>query len=534
MTDMNQPTNEARGFFDLGESEGVNESERILTRLARRSFLRLWYQANIYTDKGFKNGKGPTKELCDGLMVFGNDVVIFSDKHIIFQNDNQLKLAWQRWYKRAIFESCGQLQKAKCWLERYPERAFLDPKCLRKLPVQIPVKKPVRFHLVAVTRGSRDATLIVNCGKGFGSLGISSGIEGNAHLDTPFTIGYPEPDKQFVHVFDETTIELLMSELDTAIDFIDYLKSREDLLGQREMDVIASGEEDLLAAYLRTMDESGTRNVFLHSSQMNPAPDIIVFDDTRFKNLCNDAAYRRKKQADEISYLWDALIERLVENANPTVRSFFADRTTQDVESILRLMAAESRFRRRQLAGSLLGALHKVEPGQQLSRISFDENATQTVFVFFVVPRATSQSFQEYWEYRIATLHALVLTAKLIAKQGTTFVGISFDNPHNDVRDGAFEQVVAISQNSWTDEELLKLESMRKEIGLWSPSMAGWRSIHEIFPKAENTLDLKPIELADINATNMRAWKNFSIADDVDVDFLLERPEVIEDGRVVF
>lgn len=93
-------------MFDLAGSEGVNESERVLTQLCRKSFLRLWSQTNVFTDEGFKDGKGATKELCDALVVFGDDVIIFSDKHVVFQADKDLKVAWPRWYKRAVRDSC--------------------------------------------------------------------------------------------------------------------------------------------------------------------------------------------------------------------------------------------------------------------------------------------------------------------------------------------------------------------------------------------------------------------------------------------
>ena len=68
-------------MFDLVESEGVSESERVLTQLCRKSFLRLWSQTNVFTDEGFKGGKGATKELCDALVVFGHDIIVFSDEY---------------------------------------------------------------------------------------------------------------------------------------------------------------------------------------------------------------------------------------------------------------------------------------------------------------------------------------------------------------------------------------------------------------------------------------------------------------------
>lgn len=171
---MDQFSGKPRRLFDLGDSEGVNESEHILTNLCRRSFLRLWSQTNIYTDKGFKDAKGGTKELCDALVIFGNDVIVFSDKHITFQVDKELKVAWPRWYKRAVLDSCRQLHGAKSWLKRFPERAFLDPKCLRKLPILVPTGEAVRFYLVAVTRGSWDAALAAQGGEVISRLGTAT------------------------------------------------------------------------------------------------------------------------------------------------------------------------------------------------------------------------------------------------------------------------------------------------------------------------------------------------------------------------
>ncbi|AZP71389.1 hypothetical protein EJJ20_16995 [Pseudomonas poae] len=147
---------ENSSVFDISDAEGVNESERILMRLCRKSFLSLWAHANLHTDQDMRDGKGSAKEFSDVLLIFGSDVVIFSDKHITFQEDNNLETAWKRWYKRAITASAKQLYGAMNWLERFPTRIFLDSKCSKQIPVKIP-KEGIRFHLVAITRGSADA-----------------------------------------------------------------------------------------------------------------------------------------------------------------------------------------------------------------------------------------------------------------------------------------------------------------------------------------------------------------------------------------
>ena len=479
-------------MFDLSESEGVNDSERILTQLCRKSFLRLWSQTNVFTNEGFKNGRGGTKELCDALVVFGKDVIIFSDKHVVFQTDNDLEVAWPRWYRRAVRDSCRQLQGAKSWLQRFPARAFQDPKCTRPLPVPVPIGSDTRFHLVAVTRGSREAALSHNHEEGLGSFGLSSSIEGDAHLGTPFVIGLPDPEKHFVHVFDEVTIELLLSELDTAADFLDYLRKREALLGRRGTHVMAYGEEELMAAYLRNMNADGTEHVFINVHPEEGVPDLIMFDLGHFRALADDPGYRRKKQADQISYEWDSLIDRFLRYGDTGVQGLFAGQKAAESEEGLRLMAAETRYRRRQLAQSFIGALRRAEPGKRLGRLVYSGVANETVFVFVIAAKKANESYDEYRQYRIGLLHAYVQTAKLKAALGTTFVGLAFDNQHKDYPGGS-EDLFVLSKDDWTEQELVELEAKRQEFRLWGEAMEMSRFRQDEFPQEDQRVAIERI-----------------------------------------
>ena len=67
------------------------------------------------------NGKGDGKELCDMLVVCGHDVIIFSDKHIKYQEDQPIDVAWPRFYRKAIEGSAKQINGANNWITRYPE-----------------------------------------------------------------------------------------------------------------------------------------------------------------------------------------------------------------------------------------------------------------------------------------------------------------------------------------------------------------------------------------------------------------------------
>ena len=503
MLDNNSSSASPKPLFDMTSSEGVNDSERILTKLCQRSFLRLWSQTNVFTDEGFKEGKGRTKELCDALVIFGDDVIIFSDKHVKYQADRELHVAWPRWYRRTVLDSFKQLYGAKSWLMRFPERAFLDAKCSRKLPIAVPSGPNVRFHLVAVTRGSRDAVLAHNGGDGLGSIALNSALEGDAHFTAPFMLGRPVPERAFVHVFDEVSVELVMKELDTAVDFLDYLRARDELLGRSGCQVIAPGEEELLAAYLRTMDRTGARHVFIDVGPEDGLPDLAMFDGSQYEGLYQDPGYLRKKEADRISYEWDALIDRFLTYGDPNIHARALDQTSAETEQGLRLLAAESRFQRRQLAESFIGALERVEPGMRLGRVVNRQAPGETVFVFLVMPMRDERDYADYREHRMAVLHAYVRTARLKAAGGTTFVGIAFDNPHKSYRGGS-EDLFVFSQDTWTKDELTELETMQRDLGLWRENTVEWRCRQDEYPQASQANPQQLLKTDDLKSSQVR------------------------------
>lgn len=73
-------------------SSGATETERYLATVCDSTFLSLWSYPNLYTSEGRKSGKGAGKELCDLLVVFGKDIIIFSDKDISFNTDIDINL----------------------------------------------------------------------------------------------------------------------------------------------------------------------------------------------------------------------------------------------------------------------------------------------------------------------------------------------------------------------------------------------------------------------------------------------------------
>ena len=213
------------------------ESERYLTSLARKSFLTLWSYSNVYTDEGRGAGKGDGKELCDLLVVFGNHVLLFSDKDCQYKTHQDPNVAWSRWYRKSIEASARQLSGARARIERFPDRLFLDRQCQEPLPLKLPAKECMKVHLIAVARGASgaavehwkavaqqlkdyNATFSGPAGHSSGSLMFCSEIEGKQHYERPFQIGWPLGRSQCIHVFDDESLDVVVGVLDTLPDLV--------------------------------------------------------------------------------------------------------------------------------------------------------------------------------------------------------------------------------------------------------------------------------------------------------------------------
>jgi hypothetical protein len=208
----------------------TNESERYLTELAKRSFLKLWTLPNPY--------RSPGKELADLLVVFGNDIIVFSDKASTFDGKNASH-GWVRWYRTTIDESIKQLAGAARILKNSTASLYVDRRATQRLQFDLPESADRRLHLIAVARPEHDPTVTPVGWQPlmYADRGQSSPV--------PFEVGRCDADGHFVHVFDGQTLDLLLMHLDTAPDFICYLESRENALCGRER--VTFSEPDLLA-----------------------------------------------------------------------------------------------------------------------------------------------------------------------------------------------------------------------------------------------------------------------------------------------
>lgn len=439
------------------EAQGTTDSERALARLARKAFLSLWSYPNVYSDEGRSGGKGDGKELVDLLVVFGTDVLLFSDKHCAFQSDVDIKVAWPRWYKRAIEKSARQLAGAESFLRRFPGRAFVDKSCQTKLPVALPDPSLARYFLIAVTRGGHEAAVRHFGGGSSGSLMLNSMLEGDAHYEHPFEVGFPLKGHRFVHVLDEVTVDALLEELDTVPDLVDYLACKERYFGSNGVFMHVAGEEELLARYMCTVEKG--RHAL---PKVPPGAGAVTLMEGDWQFYRSSPQRAAKREADQGSYMWDALVEYQASfvRAGTAIGLPETPPETIDHERILRALAAERRVARRELASHFRFALSKSEPGKKFARMTLSGDNMSRAYVFLTTPNLPDVDYQAYREMRSAALLAYCHGIKVRFPHVTEAIGIASE---------PFSEKVASQDFLYVD---LTEEMSPEESAVWKDTMA--------------------------------------------------------------
>lgn len=232
------------------------------------------------------------KEVADLIVAFEDDIIIFSDKHCEMSSSGDVRRDWNRWFRRAVARSAEQAWGAERWIRTFPDRLFLDKDCTKKFPLMLPPMDRARFHLIVVSH-----EISKHCARalgGSGSLMIRNDLKGLAAHAEPFAVGDLGPERSFVHVLDDTSLNVVMRTLDTIADFVAYLRRKEKLLRSDQM-IFAAGEEELLALYLTRMGADGEHDFDLPAEATDIASRRGCGSD--FKSIVNERrSWRRRRR----------------------------------------------------------------------------------------------------------------------------------------------------------------------------------------------------------------------------------------------
>jgi hypothetical protein len=452
ISDENLETSTSTPPTQIKRNVGVTEAERYLNSLCDKTFLSLWSYPGLYRDQ--KDGGSQGKELCDLLVVFGAHIIIFSDKDCTFKDTGNIEKDWKRWFKKGVVKSADQAWGAERWIREFPERLFLDKECTQPFPFDLPDMSKASFHLVLVAHNVSQKCAEVHGGSG--SMMIQSAITGIENHYTPFTFGDLDPNRSFVHILDDTTLNIIMNTLDTISDFTAYLEKKELFIRSGRPHVIAAGEEELLANYLIKLNEMGE-----HDFDVPNNLDLITYDEGCWNHFQNHPIRIGQIKANEVSYRWDSLIEKSNEHALNNTHLYSIPSGIKTVEKIARILASESRLRRRILAERFLTLLRTTPVNQSMTRYTLSTRDDEPAYVFLIRPEPNSTQLERYREERRELLSANCRMLKLMYKHLRTIVGIATETGiNNPIRS---EDILLLEGGDWTQEDYKEAEQLQKE-----------------------------------------------------------------------
>jgi hypothetical protein len=456
------------------ETTGVTQSERYLSALCRRSFLRLWTHSGVSRDQNTGHGNPLGKEICDVLAIFDNHVLIFSDKYCLFPEVAEIQLAWARWYRRAIADSAKQIFGAERWLREHPDRVFTDVSCKTKFPLAIPDPGSAIYHRIIVAHGA-SAACVRHFQGGPGSLVIDNLATG----EEPFVVGKVGSNKQFVHVFDDVTLDAVLGVLDTIPDFIAYLDKKERLLtGDRH--ITAVGEEELLASYSVSLNEDGEHDFIIPESEQS-----VLFKEGHWAGFQRSTQRSLQVDANHISYSWDLLIEKFTHHTLTGTHRTTTQKSIADQERLYRWLARERRTRRRLLMKSFMGIILKTPKGFRAVRVVGPSAMNDPYYVFLVMPRTSDLTEDQYRDLRQWLLSQYCLVLKLNQPDAMNVVGIATEC--GDGGDNRTEDLVYVDFSEWTHDMEEHARSMQTQLGLLTRIEMFAGTEHE-FPKKVDPL----------------------------------------------
>lgn len=415
------------------KSGGLTASERVLSDLCERSFLKLWTYPNLYMKPG--------DELIDLMVLFDRDILLFSDKSGTFPDSGNIQQDWSRFFRRAIAKSAHQCQRARGWLQKHSHKVFLDPKNETPIPLRIPKPEDQKIHMICVVTGGVDRLRTEIGQSGF-------------HIDPsviddvrPFYIGQVTRAKGTVHVFDPEAIELLTAELDTISDFVAYLDARRRLIENQGFRG-ARSESDILAYYL------------WHNRTFPSCLVPFKIEAGLWPKVEADTSFQAARELNVLSHFWDHLINNLTEHYLDETLEFGNEIDMGDFEKIARVMACETRFHRRILAEQILARADRARTGK-IATILPSTNP-EIAYVLLIAPRAPTDNYSEYRADRSQELKLRCAAAKTARPSVTHFVGIGLDARGVE---GSSEDFILLDTSGWTADQIDESAELSERMG---------------------------------------------------------------------
>ena len=401
-----------------------NKSEERLGELTRKTFLSMWSYQNPHYAKG--------KELCDALVVFGDDVIIISDKLIRFDEKATTEVAWKRWYKKAITGSIRQLRGALSQITKFPQNIFCDVHASSPFPLKIPSSETVRVHLVAVANGAEDI-----CLQYLGHPGLR--IDTQCNIDSSFmTVGTKYPE--FVHILSRTALEAIFDCFDTTRDFIDYLRRKQEALTCHEQ------------------SQPGNRDFHIPSEKFHTEHGAKMVPPGLWSVYMKSSTRAERDKIRTPSYVIDDLINHTVSEYSSGSLIIGQDKPLSYHERHLRIMASESRLSRQTISATLRDIINE-DPSTFWCSISASKDTPGLLYLWLVYPIVPNSVTDEELEKVLYThLRDHITVALYKFPDAERIFGICLPNNASDRTSRGFQVSSGEFRSPEMKEEADKLE----------------------------------------------------------------------------
>lgn len=444
------------------QAHGVTQGEHRLGQMLKASFLDYWTIINPTKIAGSKK-----TELCDALVVCGEYLLVFQHKQIGLTLGAAPNTGWEKWARKSFGDATKQLLGARKILANPQPRVFLDPKCEHPIHLKIPTWNPSRCFLIAAVGdnaeaanawfGNQETTFCVCSSKGEIDQPLPEHFRDVAFL--------PQGDvgSDFVHVFEDRSLALLLQELDTVVDFCNYLEKRQEFF-RRQKRLMATSEAELLWLYSRRTGPDGTHDFILPEEYLGY--DQLLLDHGSWDDFCETQDWKAKKKADATSYLWDRLIQRFTKNKLAGTGIHWGPEGGAQHEGGIRYLALEPRFMRRYLSNRLLEAFEKC-PKDEMNRSLIPGTAAHigsgATYVILQFPAPRACDYDRYRRTRRQLLREHIWAAKVRWPSAETIVGIAFEPPKHFNNELSSEDMLLVEPDYWTAENLSVAAECTKE-----------------------------------------------------------------------
>lgn len=366
-------------------------AENFVYELSQKSFITDW----CYKSPKLPNGK----EICDLLIIYDDIAIIWQIKDLKLDKNNKYK-------KSEVKKNLHQLSTAR--------RRLFE----KKLDIELenPRRGKEKFNPDLTDEIYQISALL---GK-----------------EEDYFSGMEIIDGRFVHTFTREFTEIVLTELDTISDFVEYLREKEKLFSKNVKIIIMGDEREQLAYYL--MNERAFKKI--------EKANEVIFQEGIWSDLQKRGEYIAKKEADRISYAWDEIIDR-------------AHTGGGQYELVAREMARLNRFNRRVMSKAFYEGhvrAHR-EKSKDLFRRLLQIQGTTYCFLFFDDPEPRTK--------RKKMLEITCFIARGMQTENSRVVGIATEMK---IRPTCSYDFCYLELPEWTNEHQKEMERLQKETGIFS------------------------------------------------------------------